>query len=245
MTRNVSCLSRSIVTVVTKLATVSLHLKNAERIDAIKQMCTELGLDFQAIGPGQYVVAYVQPGAGGNQHGYPAVRREFRGLQLEFASFRYSVAIERERRRVKVRSGPSELFSFDISDHHRYTTSPVAGDNGLLLAVTGMTTKHSLVPIGFLSDTGNLFASVDGAQMMFGDEPQAIAELFFVRNRADRVSHVVANDRTSWGIDGRTAHQQPASFRNLEGERVNAYIEAQRILREHGQLLIELGMLRP
>ncbi|MCS7466276.1 hypothetical protein NZK35_06255 [Stieleria sp. ICT_E10.1] len=53
------------------------------------------------------------------------------------------------------------------------------------------------------------------------------------------------NDRPTWGIASINAYMLPANFVNIDGEKVNPAVEAQRILREHGQLLIELGMLKP
>lgn len=52
------------------------------------------------------------------------------------------------------------------------------------------------------------------------------------------------NDRSPWGANGNTFADGEPEFENMEGEKVNRYIEAQRILRDHGTTLVELGMLR-
>lgn len=53
------------------------------------------------------------------------------------------------------------------------------------------------------------------------------------------------NDRGGWGVDPHSGHTLPATFTNIDGKKVNPAVEAQRIVREHGQLLVELGLLRP
>jgi hypothetical protein len=56
---------------------------------------------------------------------------------------------------------------------------------------------------------------------------------------------IAGNDRPTWGYDAITAYMLPKTHLNIEGKKVNPVVEAQRILNQHSQLLIELGMLRP
>ena len=54
------------------------------------------------------------------------------------------------------------------------------------------------------------------------------------------------NDRpASWGIGDLDWRNAKHDFQNMNGQLVNRYIEAFRILRQHGTLLVELGILRP
>ena len=59
-----------------------------------------------------------------------------------------------------------------------------------------------------------------------------------------RVAIYPGNERPGWGIAERGYDTAGKDFKNIDGELVNRYIEAQRILREHGSKLIELKMLR-
>lgn len=60
-----------------------------------------------------------------------------------------------------------------------------------------------------------------------------------------KIANFSRNDRGGWPVDQNTYGSAPKDFANMDGEMVNPYIEAQRILREHGAKLIELKMLRP
>ena len=51
------------------------------------------------------------------------------------------------------------------------------------------------------------------------------------------------NDRGTWSHTKDNWKTADGTFKNLNGEMVNPYVEAQRIIREHGQILIELEML--
>ena len=69
---------------------------------------------------------------------------------------------------------------------------------------------------------------------------------------AYRVRHLVhiaadpANDRgASWGIQPDSWSTQPNDFQDMDGNLVNRYAEAFRIIEEHGAVLVELKMLRP
>ena len=59
-----------------------------------------------------------------------------------------------------------------------------------------------------------------------------------------RVANNSRNDRPGWGVDENSYAEYGETFQNMQGEKVNCFIEAQRILREHGATLIELNMLR-
>lgn len=171
------------------------RIKNPERADAIKNLCVELGIDFQEIRRGQYVVSSMPPKQSGSTQGFPIVTHEFRGLLLEFTSCRYSVVSDRRGSRICVQSNATEFLSFIASGHPLYAKVPVEGENGYLLMLGGIgfATKQPNVPIAFLSDTGNLAACLNGSEMVFGGGSQSIADLFGVRDRADRVATVFAN----------------------------------------------------
>ncbi|MCS7466278.1 hypothetical protein NZK35_06265 [Stieleria sp. ICT_E10.1] len=171
------------------------RIKNPDRAEAIKQLCLELGIDFQEIRRGQFVVSIMLPWQDGDTRGIPVTRREFRGLLLEFTSRRYSVIADRRRLRVCVHSDTAESLSFIAVGHPLYSKVPVEGENGyvLMLGGIGFATGQPNVPIAFLSDLGNLAVCLNGAEMIFGGGSQAIAELFGVRDRPDRVATVVAN----------------------------------------------------
>ena len=81
----------------------------------------------------------------------------------------------------------------------------------------------------------------------FVDLGRGIAPLSPAKKSLSRFVRIAQenNDRPIWGVDSTRAFMLPPSFTNIEGEKVNPAIEAQRILREHGQLLIDMGMLRP
>ena len=59
-----------------------------------------------------------------------------------------------------------------------------------------------------------------------------------------RLANASRNDRPAWGVNEQSYAQAGEDFENMEGKMVNRYIEAQRILREHGATLVELGILR-
>ena len=59
-----------------------------------------------------------------------------------------------------------------------------------------------------------------------------------------RVANFTGNERPSWPITDTGYSSAKKDFKNIDGDMVNRYIEAQRILREHGSKLIELKMLR-
>jgi len=52
------------------------------------------------------------------------------------------------------------------------------------------------------------------------------------------------NDRPGWPTTEHDYFEAGETFKNMDGVNVNPYVEAQRILREHGAVLVELGMLR-
>ena len=55
--------------------------------------------------------------------------------------------------------------------------------------------------------------------------------------------NVNATKRPKWPIHHQKWQDAGETFENMSGDKVNPYREAQRILREHGQTLVELGML--
>ena len=59
-----------------------------------------------------------------------------------------------------------------------------------------------------------------------------------------RVANYHGNERPGWGVSETSYSDAPKDFKNIDGEMVNRYIEAQRILREHGGKLVELKILR-
>lgn len=59
-----------------------------------------------------------------------------------------------------------------------------------------------------------------------------------------RVANYHGNERPGWGVSETSYSDAPKDFKNIDGELVNRYIEAQRILREHGGKLVELKILR-
>lgn len=60
------------------------------------------------------------------------------------------------------------------------------------------------------------------------------------------VANDPGNDRpASWGIADSAWRQAGNTFKDMNGKHVNKYVEAYKILRDHGSILVELGMLRP
>lgn len=57
------------------------------------------------------------------------------------------------------------------------------------------------------------------------------------------IANFVPNDRGAWSTSRDEWHKAGNTFQSMSGEMVNPYREAHRILREHGQTLVDLGML--
>jgi hypothetical protein len=58
-----------------------------------------------------------------------------------------------------------------------------------------------------------------------------------------RIANARFNDRPGWPVDENSWDKAGNTFSNMKGELVNPYVEAQRIMREHGATLVELGIL--
>lgn len=170
------------------------RIRNLERVEAMKKLCSELGLDFLEHERGKYSVVFNGPRPDGKHDGFPTVIRDFRGLRLEFNSYRYSIAIERRQVTVFVQSLAHGQVSFPLKQAPQYPKSPKIGSSGYLLTLDGLEfeTEYRSVPLAFLSDQGKLFVCMNGAEIIQGGDARAISDLFGVRNRGDRVASVIA-----------------------------------------------------
>jgi len=134
---------------------------------------------------------------------------------------------------TKSRSYDERLTEYLQSDRVRQLLQPFCG-KGFAEASTG---NEGYKRISSLEEAPMSLGIINQRRALSPDHQSMIWLL--------KIANFSRNDRGGWPVDQNTYGSAPKDFANMEGEKVNPYIEAQRILREHGAKLIELKMLRP
>lgn len=189
-----------------------------------------------------------------------AVARELLAAEMDFKSAekRLSTAKVRRQEQATLDAAEMERTLTDIdkegAEQDRLDAEEMATRARVVKYLQSARVKQLLAPF---CSPGRMYAAnhpgLGGEIEELGKHPMSLSRLAVCDCLAPTTGSMqllitVANndnDRPGWPVTQHTWDKAGETFRDIDGKKVNPCVEGQRILREHGGLLVELKMLRP
>ncbi|MBX3424261.1 MAG: hypothetical protein KF688_01155 [Pirellulales bacterium] len=189
-----------------------------------------------------------------------AVARELLAAEMDFKAAEQRLTTARVRRQEQATLDAAEMertlsgIDKEGAEQERLDAEELAARARLIKYLQSARVKQLLAPFCSPGSMAASNALGQGRRIEeIGKHPMSLSQLAkceCLASTRQSMEYLITvandeNDRPGWPVTHESWERHGETFRDIDGKKVNPCVEGQRILREHGGLLVELKMLRP